>query len=223
MTDLTLSIVHTIARRYPRVGPLLSPNAQALVKAADSLNSINSAYHDAITEALTTYFEGGSVTAPRNAFKQAATEAFGAAFEAGWTDNGGTLPFDGDALEWFNNRLQEEFGHIDGLFTDAKELRKDKDYDWFAWVTARADAYTSALASIYNAAAMLVKKQMLTWRLGQTEVHCSDCKKLDGQRHRASWYIGKNFIPRQPGAGMECGGYNCDCQLENDDGEEVTI
>lgn len=195
----------------------------AKAKATD-LSSISADYHDAITQALTSYFEGASVTAPRNAFNRAMVEAFGAAFDTGWQDGGGEMPPDEDALAWFNPRVDMEFSNIESLFVQAKELKKDEDADWFAWATARADSYTRSLYSIYNAAIMLAKKnQMLTWHLGATEVHCSTCQGLDGKSHRAKWYIIHDFIPRKPGAAMDCGGYNCDCRLTSSDGKEVTL
>lgn len=192
---------------------------------AGDLSEVNSVYHDKITGALTTFFEGGAVTTPRNQMKQAASMAFLDAFELGWIDGGADLPLGEDALAWLGARLDAELGYIDSLFVQAKELRKETDTDFFAWVTDRADAYTRSLAGVYNAACMLAKKnQMLNWKLGNTEKHCDTCKKLDaGAPHRASWYIALDYIPRKAGAAMECGGYNCDCRLEDKDGNDVTV
>jgi hypothetical protein len=188
------------------------------------LPAISAVYHDLITSILTGYFESGSITAPRNEFKRAMVEAFGAAFDLGWLDGGQELPPDEDALSWFNARVEAEFGHIEELFIQAKELRKEDEFDFFSWLTSKADSYTRSLSGVYNAALMLAKKnQMLTWRLGNTEVHCSTCAKLDGGKHRASWYISRDYIPRKAGASMDCGGYNCDCRLEDKEGNEVTV
>lgn len=205
----------------------LAVKARALgvIKASGDISSVNRVYHDAITQALTRYFEGSSITGPRNQFKQAMIQAFGDAFDLGWTNAGQELPVDNeDALSWLEARLNQEAGYIDGLFVQAKELRKDKEADFFAWATARADAYTATLQSIYNAAVMFAKgNMMLTWQLGNTEKHCSTCAKLDGGSHRASWYIARDYIPRKPGAAMDCGGYNCDCSLVDPKGNSVTI
>lgn len=193
-------------------------------KAASGIAPINAAYRDVITEALTTYFEGGSVTGPRNQFKRGVVDAFGGAFDLGWVDGGQEPPLDEAALEWYNARVNAEFANIDMLFAQIKDLRKDEEYDFFAFVTARADGYVSAVLAVYNAAVLFAKKnKMLTWRLGNTETHCATCLKLDGGRKRASWYINHNYIPRQPGASMDCGGYNCDCSIIDDDGKEVTL
>jgi len=194
-------------------------------QAAGDLSSINAVYHDAITQSLTTFFEGGSVAGPRNVFKRATTIAFGDAFDLGTIDGGGELPFTGEALDWFNARLEQEFANIESLFVQAKELRKEPDSNFFEWVTARADGYTSTVLSVYNAARMFQKgNQLLKWNLGKTETHCDTCLMLaKGKSHRASWYIAHNYIPRQPGASMDCGGYNCDCQLTDMADNEVTI
>lgn len=222
--NIPLRILRTVVAQYPAVRPHLSRRSRLLVSMKGDISGINAGYHDAITEAIISFFDGGSLVSSRNALRRAAVEAFGESFEAGWVEGGGELPFDGDALEWFNERVEQEMGFIGGLFDEAKELKKDKDFDYFAWATARADGYTNALAAVYNAAKLLAdERQMLTWNLGETEVHCLTCAKLEGQRHRASWYLSRNYIPRQPGAGLECGGYNCDCYLTNDKDEEVTI
>mgnify|MGYP001590172370 CR=1 FL=1 len=225
------SVILEAVRLTPRVKHYLSPEAQAFIrkaraeKADGDLSGVNRDYHDAIAEALIDYFEsGGSVTGPRNAMIQAMVEAFGDAFDNGWQDGGGEMPPDEGALDWFNPRVEEETGHIKTLFQQAKELRNDPDADWMTWVTERADSYTKSIGSVYNAGVMLAKKnQMLTWHLGNTEKHCTDCSKLDGGSHRASWYLARDYIPRKPGASMECGGYNCDCSLTDRDGNEITI
>lgn len=188
------------------------------------MTEIKVRYNKAIVEALTIYMEGGSNATPKNLFRGAMVEGFNSAFDTGWIDGGGVMPIDADALEWLRTQVNAEMGHIDGVFLQAKELRLEADFDFFPWVTARADNYAATLDSIYNAAVLMAKKnQLLTWHLGNTEVHCETCKELDGTRHRASWYISHNYIPRKPGADLECGGYRCDCRLTDKNGDEVTI
>lgn len=218
-----LSFVRRSVSAVPSVTGLLSPDVLSALKAS-SIEDINATYHDTITEALIAYFEGGKVTAPKNSFMRGTNQAFNDTFDLGYTDNGGELPLEGDVLDWINARIEEEFGHISVLFEQAKELRKDTDTDAFAWITERADTYTNTLKSIYNSAMLFAKKnQMLTWHLGATEQHCSTCGKLDGNSHRASWYISHDYIPRKPGASMDCGGWNCQCSLTDKEGNEVTL
>ena len=202
----------------------LRAHAVGAVKDAGDISSINAQYHDAITSALTDYFNGGSSTGPRNAFRKATVEALGSAFDSGWTDGGQDLPADEDALTWFNARIQQEIGFIDQLFEQAKELRDEENSDYFTWITARADGYTAAVSECYNTGLMYANKnQMLTWHLGDTEKHCATCSQLNDQSHRASWYLSRNYVPRKPGAGMDCGGYHCDCSLVDKNGNEFTI
>ena len=185
---------------------------------------INARYNKEIVAAMTTYFEGGNATAPRNQFRQAMTEAFNSAFDTGFVDGGGELPADEDAVAWLETRLNSEISFIDDLFLQIKNLRNEPDFDFFSWVTGKADRYTSTVMSVYNGAALLAKKnQMLTWELGNTEKHCDTCLSLNGNSHRARWYIKYDYIPRKPGAGMDCNGYNCDCKLTDKAGNEVTI
>mgnify|MGYP001206573386 FL=1 len=221
------AIILETVRVIPSVLPYLSDATRAALKAGyieGGVAEINARYNKEIVDAMTTYFEGGAMTAPRNQFRQAMTEAFNSAMDTGWVDGGQALPLDEDAAAWLDARLNSELAYIDDLFVQIKALRAEEKFDFFAWVTAKADRYTSTVMSVYNAAVLLAKKnQMLTWNLGQTEKHCDTCASLDGNSHRASWYISHDYIPRKPGAAMLCGGYNCDCRLTDSKGEEVTV
>lgn len=228
---LIQNTVLSIVQAVPEIVPMLSPEAQRYVmlntarKAADDLASINAEYNDAIAESLTRYFEGGSLASARNAFRRAAVEALGSAFDLGYADNGGELPVDGDALEWLNARIEQELGFIGTVFESAKQLKKDDEADTFQWTTDRAAGYVATVTALYNAGMMWAKSNLIgEWELGNTEKHCATCSKLNGQTHKLSWYIARNYIPRQPGASMDCGGYHCDCKIKNKKtGDIITI
>lgn len=192
------------------------------IKAGGDISSIRAAYHDAITEALLTYLEGGSVTAPRNQFRQAAVEALGDAFELGYMDGGAELPIDSDPLSWLNARIEQEMAHIGTLFEQAKELRKEADTDLLGFASDRADGYTGTLDELYNMGKLYAaENQMLTFEGSDGKESCSDCSRYKGQRHRASWWIAHDAVP--PSKSFECGGWNCEHVLVSDDGEEFTI
>jgi hypothetical protein len=194
------------------------------IKAEGDLSAVNAYYHDELTQALTTYFEGGSITGPRNQAKRAVADAFLDSFELGYTGSGGELPMEEELLAWLDARINTEWGFVAQLFEQARELRKDEEIDTFAWISEKADGYTRGLQGLFNAGGMFAKKnQVLTWHLGNTEKHCGTCADLNGKSHKATWYLARNYIPRQPGAAMECGGYHCDCSLTDKDGNEVTI
>ena len=193
-------------------------------KAIGDITATIAEYHDAITQAIVDYFTGDRrIQEARGDFKHAATNGLGDAFETGWLDGGQELPLDPEAVDWLAARQEQEFGFIDQLFVQAKELKQEKDFDYFAWATERADGYAASAGGVYNEGKLFAaKNKLLTWVYGETE-HCETCEKLNGQRHRASWFVSRNYIPRQPGAAMECGGYRCMCSLIADDGEEFTI
>lgn len=215
--------IRAIVARFPAVVPLLTRETKIAFAIKADISDVNATYHDAITEALVTYFEGAGIAGPRRQFKEAMIQAFGDAFDAAWVEAGAELPVDDDALDWLEERLNQETGYIDQLFQEAKELRKDKEFDFFAWISSKADNYTSTLMSIHNQAKLLADdRQLLTWHYRDTD-HCDTCAKLNGQRHRASWYISRDYIPGKNGAAMTCGGYRCQCFLTDKDGKEVTI
>lgn len=194
------------------------------VKADGDLAGISATYNNEIVSSLTTYFEGGNVTTPRNQFKRAMVEAFGAAFDLGWADGGGEGVPDSDALAWFNARVDQEFGYIEMLFVEAKELRRDTEFDSFAWTTQRADGYTRTLREIYNAGFLrATKDQMVTFEGDDGEKPCDTCKKLKGARHKISWFVKRNYIPPH-GTGLDCAkGGHCRHYLVNDKGERMTV
>lgn len=229
-TDLVASITRALdyCRKHNIEIPLdvqLQARRYGAWKAdARDLTAVAATYHDRITSALITYFEGGgSVTGPRNQFRQAAVEALGDGFDLGYRDGDGALPYDRDVLDWLNARIEQELGFIGTVFEQAKVLRKEEDADWLSWVSERADGYTRAVYEMYSVGQMFAKpRQLLTWVYGDTE-HCSTCNSLNGQRHRAQWYLSRNYIPRKPGASLECGGYRCQCSLKDSKGNTVTL
>jgi hypothetical protein len=196
------------------------------LKATGDLAAINAQYHDAVTESLITYLEGGSLAASKNSFKRAMIEAFGGAWDAGWDGN----PPTGDALEWLNARTQQELAFIDGLYVQAKELRKDPEADTFAWATARADGYTGTVDNIYNHARIrALGNKMLTFdgEDGSPDNICQStngtCVRLKGKRHRASWWIAHDLVPYRGNPNYDCGAWECRHYLKDDKGERYTF
>jgi len=195
-------------------------------KQIESIDQANAAYHDAISESLTGYFEeGGNVSSYKNEFKRATLDNFYDVFDLGWADGGGELPIDDDdANSWIEARVNQELGFIDGLFQEAKELRKEEDFDYFSWIVARADGYTRTLTEVYNAATLRAQTdKMVTFDGDDGEESCADCQKLKGVRHKISWFVKRNFVPPF-GSGLQCGsGGHCHHGLFDDSGEQITI
>jgi hypothetical protein len=171
------------------------------------------------------------VTKYQNAVSRAAVEAFQSAFDLGYVaSSGAETQDDPDAQDWLNARVEAELGYIKSMFQDLKSLRDQvwakeaKVGDVKDFITARIEGYSSSLDGVNNSGRMWgMKNKMLTWNLGATEQHCATCAKLDGNAHKAKWYLARNYIPRQAGSDMECGGYRCDCSLTDQEGETVTL
>ena len=84
-------------------------------------------------------------------------------------------------------------------------------------VSDRVDLWVQALDSFgAQGKASAEQDEMCEWEWDERiEKHCATCEKLNGSRHRVSWFIKRNYIPQKPGAGMKCGGFNCGCVLRN--------
>jgi hypothetical protein len=93
------------------------------------------------------------------------------------------------------------------------------------WIASGVVLYGTAYA---NAQA----DQMGTWHWNPKKLHCRHsvatqegrvgCDWLNLQRHRLSWFIGRGYIPREPGSKtLGCRGFNCGCEIRSDDGKKL--
>jgi hypothetical protein len=199
---------------------LLNPYKRKGTKAISS-----DEYQETIRDLLTEYFEeGGAVTSYKNQFKQAMVEAFGTSFDDGWQEGGQDLPADEDALSWFNERVNQEFGFIDMLFQEAKELRKEEEFNYEQWVDLHSNNYANSLKEVYNEAKLRAMDDiMVTFDGDDGEESCETCTSLKGVRHKISWFVKRNYVPPF-GIGLQCGrGGHCNHLLYDDQGNEITI
>ena len=227
------AIILETVRVIPSVLPYLSDKTRAAIKAgyiSGGVPEINARYNKEIVAAMTTYFEGGASTAPRNQFRQAMTEAFNSAMDTGWIDGGQKLPLDEDAAAWLQDRISQEAGFIGTVFEQIKELRKDAELDFFAWVTRKADGYTGTVSTIYNQAKLFAdKNKMLTFvgEDGDPNHICQSingtCVRMKGKRHKASWWIAHDLIPYPGNTNFDCGAWRCQHYLEDDNGKRFTL
>jgi hypothetical protein len=223
MNELRHQIVGTLIRAVPAVLPHLSADTWQAFKAAPGYDGVRNTYWSIVYDAVYNYLTGNQpVTTFKNAMKRGMSDAFLLAAEIGYVDGGGELPFDRDTLEWLGGEQEEEFGHIDDLFS---RLKAEWDgIDPINEAFARADGYAGKVDAIYGEAKMRGSKNIIvTWRLGATEEHCDTCATLDGQRHHVKWFIDRDYIPHKPGAAMDCAGYNCDCKMIDKNGNEYNV
>lgn len=225
-----LRVARQAAAAVPAVIGHIRPDVHAALKAASDMGTINSVYHDAITSALIIYFEGGNLTAQRNIWKRACVVAFTDAFSLGYQDGGGGETLDEEENAWLDARINTEFGYINSVFVQAKEIKAEEGADYFAWATERADGYTGALPSAYNQGMLFASKnQMLTFdgEDGDANHICQSingtCVRLKGQRHKASWWIAHDLMPYPGNKNFDCGGWRCRHFLRDDDGNRITL
>ena len=213
-------IIKAIIRTVPHIAPYLSDDT---IKAA-GYDGVRTVLHGAVFGAVFGYLSGGSLADMRSRMELAVSRAYVETSEIAYQDGGGELPLDPDTAAWARGQLDAQLAYVDELFEHLKDIRREGDFDAGAIAEARASGYAGGLDGFYNEAKMHgAKNIMLTWHLGNTEKHCKTCASLDGKSHRASWYIERDYIPRKPGANLDCHGYNCDCTLTDKNGNEYTI
>jgi hypothetical protein len=163
-----------------------------------------------------------NITKFRDAMVFAVSEAYMNTLETAWIDGGSQPPIDDDTVEWAKSELSSQLFYVDSLFSVLKQLRKEGDVDLINTAFQKADGYASALDAFYNyVKTSAYGGRMLTFVGSDGRESCSDCRRLKGQRKRASWWTSHEFVP--PSRHFECRGYNCDHYLVDDAGNVFTI
>ena len=173
----------------------------------------------------------GNLTAKRNGALKAATEAFNAAGDLGYTDGGGSLDEpDPDFNEWLGTRLDIELANIRNLFEQLKQTRKDPEFttqEAYDIANTRADGYMATLDSIYNESKLRGGRNIMLTFGGQDghgpEFPCPECKQLKGKRHRAKWFVSRGLVPFPGNPNFTCGNWRCQHFLYTDDGKVFTV
>lgn len=115
----------------------------------------------------------------------------------------------GETSRYITNLVSRLFGYGEGRI-ERSEAAVRQTIDLWAGKSLR-DAYTRGLMRADA-------DGMYRWKLGRTEKHCADCKRLDGQVHRLSTYAKAGAVPGS--SKLACWGGNCDCRLEKTTGKE---
>ena len=77
--------------------------------------------------------------------------------------------------------------------------------------------FNKSIMAFFDAGLMSADKNgMYEWVYGDTE-HCTDCRRLNGQRHRLKNWSKKNWLPQS--SRLKCKGFNCKCKLVKRRGE----
>jgi hypothetical protein len=216
MSDLTLAL-DTLSDMALAVG---------VVELQDSPGEVLAAHRTAVYDAVLEYLAQSAPAASfANRVKKSIVERFPEMFYLTYFD-GGAEQVDPADDRWLTQQINAHVGFVAGTFAELKIFR-DRELpprELVAEANRRADMYAASLEAVGVEGQLRgLKNQMLTWHLGDTEKHCKNCAALDGTRHTAKWYLSRNFIPGKPGAGMECGGWQCDCYLTDKRGDVIEI
>lgn len=198
---------------------------QRAYKGGGDYDTVRTRYWESVYGAVSGYLEStGRSTSYKSAMGQAVGTAFLTAAEAGYVDGGGELPFDEDTGAWLASATDKELSNVDSLFVSLAMLRKEPDTDPIEEGFKRAEGYANTLDSVYNTALLYgLKNKMLTFDGEDGEKSCDSCKRLKGQRHRASWWISHDYVP-PCGAELDCSaGGRCMHYLVDDDGVQMTM
>ena len=133
------------------------------------------------------------------------------AFEKAWADSG----YDGGLPPYLEEAYQEfvsnQYSFLDQFFRDIIDARIDgTSLDALMirakmWAARWNEAYQEALRLI-----TMTDGGNLVWIMGETE-HCSTCQALSDIVASAREWTDSGFHPQ--GSMLECGGYNCQCEL----------
>ncbi len=130
------------------------------------------------------------------------------AFQDGLREGGvNDLPDDSD-LQEIQNIIANSIDYLDPLLQQA-----------FSGDIAPLDVHLRAemwanktLTQFFNAGRISSDRNaMYEWLLGQTEKHCPDCARLNGQVHRFKDWYARDWLPQSDR--LDCGGFRCDCKL----------
>lgn len=200
---------------------------QALLQLG-SYRAIRQEYWGAIFRSVQDYLNAPAnvaVTKFRNEAKRACRVAFLEASQQGFEDGGGTLPYSRSFAAQINSMLATEQSYIDGMFVQLRELKKSgEEYNAAQEAQARADGYARGLDHVYNMSKVEgAGNKMLTLGGEDGKESCSTCSSLKGKRHKAKWWQSKGLVPGVGNRNYECGGFQCQHYLYDDQGYLFTI
>lgn len=174
------------------------------------------------------YSENVKVTRFKSQFKRAISESFYPAFDQGYVDGGSELPIEPDDTDYVNSRVDGEYGFVDTLFQQLRDLKKQVAEEGTGILQgvaeSRAEGYARTLDGIYSQGKVRGgKNKMLTFGGTDGKESCKTCQKLKSQRHKASWWKNHGLILYRGNDRYECGVYECQHYLYDDEGHVYTF
>lgn len=132
-----------------------------------------------------------------------------------------------DDLGMLQGLITDEIGYLTGLAVDIIDIidetqgmdEKDALNEFRSQFRSRIDIWASKYDEMVNRAKIhFGGKTRMVWRLGATEEHCNSCSALNGIVAYAEEWDKSGVTPGESGSSvLECGGWRCDCRLEETD------
>lgn len=136
------------------------------------------------------------------------------AFEDGLLEGGVKEAPDADDRATIANLTAEQSAYVTNF--SAKVFSEGGISDALA-ATKPAMWFNKSIQPFNDAGLMSADKNgMYEWVYGDTE-HCTDCRRLNGQRHRLKNWVKKNWLPQS--SRLECKGFRCKCKFVKRRGE----
>jgi len=181
---------------------------------AGDFDSIRADYEQDIKDAIAEYKEDGDNEQFKKAMEAAIVVAFLLAIRNAYASAGAGAPTS-DTMAWMRAAQLAEVARIDNLI---EAIKNGTD-------TERVGMWVTTLQSMRNEALLRAEPdRFLTFAGLDGKESCRTCQTLKGRRARASWWVSKDLIPARNGNDkFECGGWNCQHYLEDDDGNRVTF
>ena len=192
--------------------------------AQKDIASVASGYRSELESAVEQVYRGRStavalVDKMGSLIAEYAERMFREGFEDGGADVEEMTAEERTALDaWRNTQLDHTRG-----FAEAVEAAQDVPAR--EAIARRVDMWIGSLRGLGELArGYALKNRTGVWKLGPTKEHCSTCSRLNGGRHRVSWYIQRNYIPRQHGSEtLECKGFLCACGVYDVKTDELLL
>lgn len=132
----------------------------------------------------------------------------GKSYADGLRAGGGDGVLSDDDQERVQNWLVDQIDYIDGLADELYNQGADPGI-----VHVRAEMWVNkSLSEMFDAGRLAANpNRTYQWQLGQTEEHCDDCLRLNGQVHTMDAWTNSGFLPHADQ--LACKGFRCDCSL----------
>ncbi len=196
--------LHSWLRGQAGPGPL-----KAELPETYEYDTIRETYASALTDALLGYASsGGRVTSFTNMAKRAVLEAVSDAIYRGF-DDAGADELENDDERWLTAQQQAQIGFLPDVFAWIKEQRDAETITEDA-IAGRVEMWLRSLDSLYGEAKMRgSKNKSLVFDGEDGDESCDVCQGLKGKRHKISWILENDAIPRPGNAYFTCQGYRC--------------